>query len=354
MIPSPGGQTLGCMTGFDRSRPPTRMAAIGLAHPHIFEMTRHLTEAGAELVAYERESHWLAQAFADQYPGSEARVERAAILEDESLSLVLGAGIPAERAGLGIEVLRHGKHFVSDKPAFTTLEDLTEARRVQAETGRRFVVWFSERLDSRATLRAGELVREGAVGRVLQTIGLGPHRLQADARPPWFFERASYGGILTDLASHQMDQFLWFARTTTARIVAATVANRAHPEHPGLQDFGEAVLEADGVSGYTRVDWFTPDGMPTWGDGRLVVLGTEGQIEVRKNADVEGRPGGDHLFLVDRNGTRYLDCSSDPLPFASRLLEDLRERTEAAIGQEHCFVASELALRAQGLAETPR
>ena len=58
-----------------------------------------------------------------------------------------------------------------------------------------------------------------------------------------------------------------------------------------------------------RVDWFTPDGLPTWGDGRLTILGTEGTIELRKYVDIAGRPGGDHLFLVDKKGVRHIDCS---------------------------------------------
>lgn len=332
---------------------PVRMAAIGLAHPHIFAMTQHLLDAGAELVAYEPEAHALGEAFAQAWDHAEARSERAAILEDPSIQVIVGAGVPDERGSLGAEVLRHEKDFVSDKPAFTTRDAIHEVRRVHAETGRRFVVWFSERLDSRATLRACALIRDGAIGDVVHTIGLGPHRLDAALRPAWFFDRARYGGILCDLASHQVDQFLAITRATDATVTAARVANRAHPEHPGLQDFGEAMLEASGASGYVRVDWFTPAGMPTWGDGRLLVVGTDGQIEVRKNVDVEGRAGGDHLFLVDGNGPSYVDCSAEELPFARQLLRDVAERTEVAISQEHCLRVSEIALTAQAAAESP-
>lgn len=333
-------------------RPPVRIAAVGLAHPHIFTMVQHLVDAGAELAAYRPESHWLGEAFAGQYPDADPRHERAAILEDETIDVVLGAGIPAERAALGIDVLRHGKDFVSDKPGFTEHAQIERVRRAHAETGRRFLVWFSERLDSRATVRARELVRAGAIGQVVQVLGLGPHRLDAAMRPKWFFQRDRYGGILTDLGSHQVDQFLDFTEAEDATVISARVSNRAHPEHPGLQDFGEAILEAGNASGYFRVDWFTPDGLPTWGDGRLLVIGTEGQIEVRKNVDVEGRAGGEHLFLVDRDGTRYVDCQTEPLPFARQLLADVAARTETAITKEHCLRASEIVLRAQRLAES--
>lgn len=330
-----------------------RIAAVGLAHPHILTMCAHLIEAGAELVAYQPEPHWIGELLASQCSQAEPRDEIEAILEDETIDTVVSAAIPNERAPLGLAAMRHGKDFVSDKPGFTTAEDLERARTIARETGRRYVVWFSERFDSRATTRAVDLVRGGAIGRVVQTLGLGPHRLGLAPRPSWFYERERYGGILTDLASHQMDQFLALTGASTTEIVAARVSNRAHPAHPELQDFGEVILDAGPAgSGYLRVDWFTPDGLATWGDGRLLVVGTEGQIEVRKYIDLAGRDGGDHLFLVDRESTRYVECGDDPLPFARLLLGDLQTRSENAVTQEHVFRACALALRAQTIAET--
>jgi predicted dehydrogenase len=108
----------------------------------------------------------------------------------------------------------------------------------------------------------------------------------------------------------QIDQFLWFTGTEQADVVSSIVANYSHPDSPKMQDFGEVMLRSDGAHGYVRVDWYTPRGLPTWGDGRLVILGTEGYIELRKYVDVAGRPGRDHLFVVDDAGTEYIDCSS--------------------------------------------
>jgi predicted dehydrogenase len=243
--------------------------------------------------------------------------------------------------------MRHGKDYLSDKPAFTTLDDLAEARKVQRETGRIYSVCYSERVQNRATVCAGELIRAGAIGRPLQTIGLGPHRLNAPSRPAWFFERKRYGGILADIGSHQADQFLFFTGSTSAEVVASQVANLAHPEYPELEDFGDMLLRGDRGTGYVRVDWFTPDGLSTWGDGRLTILGTDGYIELRKYLDIAGRPGSDHLFLVNQHETRYFDCQNVELPFGPRLLDDVRHRTESAMPQAHAFLASEVALRAQ-------
>jgi predicted dehydrogenase len=320
---------------------------IGLNHNHIYGMTNLLLEAGAELVSFFSQEDDLAAEYARQFP--QARRARAAdeVLEDDGIALVASAAISDERWAVGIAAMRHGKDYLSDKPGFTTLEQLAEAQRVQRETGRIYSVCYSERFQNRATVRAGELVQAGAIGRPLQTVGLGPHRLNAPSRPHWFFEREHYGGILADIGSHQADQFLFFTGSTSAEVVASQVANFAHPQYPGLEDFGDMLLRGDRGTGYVRVDWFTPDGLATWGDGRLTILGTEGFIELRKYLDIGGRLGGDHLFLADQQATHYIDCSGVDLPFGRQLLDDIRHRTETAMPQAHAFLASELALRAE-------
>jgi len=224
-------------------------------------------------------------------------------------------------------------------------------RRVQAETRRIYSILYGERLENRATLKAAELVKAGAIGQVVQTIGMGPHRMTPRNRPAWFFERERYGGILCDIGSHQCEQFLFFTGSTRAEVVASRVGNVHHPDHPGIEDFGDAMLRGSGGSGYMRLDWFTPDGLNTWGDGRLTVLGTDGYIEVRKNVDVAGRPGGDHLFLVDQKETRYIDCKDQRLPYGGQLVDDVLNRTETAMPQTHCFLAMELALQAEKQAQ---
>jgi predicted dehydrogenase len=324
-----------------------RFAAIGLNHGHIYGQTEAVIRGGGELVAFFAKEPDLAAAFGKRFPQARlARSERE-ILEDAKLQLVVSASIPNERAPLGIQVMRHGKDFMVDKPGITTLEQLAEVRKAQAETRRIYSILYSERLENRATVKAGELVKAGAIGRVLQTIGLGPHRLNLPTRPSWFFERERYGGILCDIGAHQFDQFLFFTGSTRAEVAASQVGNLSHPQHPGLEDFGDANVRGNGGTGYIRVDWFTPDGLATWGDGRLTVLGTDGFIEIRKNIDIGGRSGGSHLFLVDQKETRYVDCGTQPLPYGGQLVDDVLNRTETAMPQEHCFLATELALRAQ-------
>ena len=324
-----------------------RFSAIGLNHNHIYGQVRLLLNAGAEFVSYYAPEAELAAAFGQAFPQARLASGEQEILDDPSIQMVVSAGIPCERAPLGMRVMRHGKDYMSDKPGFTSLAQLAEARRVQAETGRIYSICFSERFEVGAAVRAGELVRAGAIGKVVQTIGLGPHRIHPPERPAWFYERDKYGGILTDIASHQVDQFLYFTGSTNAEVVASQVANYHHPRHPGLEDFGEMLLRGDGGTGYIRVDWYTPQGLGVWGDGRTTLLGTEGYIELRKYVDIGGRPGGDHLFLVDQQGIRYMECSGVERPYGRQLIADVLNRTETAMPQAHCFRVSELALTAE-------
>jgi predicted dehydrogenase len=329
------------------NQPKVRFAAIGLNHGHIYGQVNLLLRAGAELVSFYAKEPELVTKFGSEYPQAKLASRPQEILEDPTIQLVVSAGIPNERGPFGVAVMQHGKDYMSDKPAFTTLEQLAEARRVQTETGRIFSVCFSERFENLATVKAGELVQAGAIGRVVQTIGLGPHRMRPAQRPDWFFRRAQYGGILTDIASHQVDQFLFFTGSTQAEVAASQVANFNHPQYPELEDFGDITLRGNGGTGYIRVDWFTPEGLNTWGDTRLTILGTDGYIEIRKNCDIAGRSGGNHLFIVDQKETRYIDCSAGDLPYGRQLVYDISHRTETAMSQTHCFLVCELALQAQ-------
>ena len=332
------------------SLPKLKFAAIGLDHRHIYDQVTSLLDIGAECVGFwSRDEAMPLQGFMEKFPHIPRVKERAQLLEDKSIHLITCAAIPNERADLAIEAMRHGKDFMVDKPGLTTFEQLEAVRKVQKETGRIFSIDFTERFEVRSTTRAGELVKAGAIGQVVHTAGLGPHRLNRHLRPQWFFDKQAYGGILVDIGSHQFDQFLYFTDSSDARITAARVANRAHPADTGLEDLGEVMIESDNASGYFRVDWFTPDGLNTWGDGRLTIVGTEGTIELRKYVDVAGRPGIDHLFLTDKKSSRYIDCSDAELTYYPKLRDDIFNRTETAMTHDHCFKVCELSLTAQAM-----
>jgi predicted dehydrogenase len=326
------------------------LAAIGLNHGHIFGQTKVMLDAGCRLKAFFAPEDDLAAAYTKAFPGARRVSDERAIFDDPEIRLVIGAGVLADRAPMAVRAMRHGKDVMLDKPGATTLDQLAELRRAQAETGRILSILYSEHYTQPATIAAGDLVQQGAIGRVLQTIGLGPHRIGNYARPPWFWSRERTGGILCDIGSHQVEQFLFFTGAEKAEIAASHIANFDHPDTPEFEDFGQILLASNDATGFIRVDWFTQDGLPTWGDGRLFILGTEGTIELRKYIDIAGRPGGDHLFLVDRKGTRHVDCSGTKITYGEQLRDDVLNRTETAMQQSHCFYATELALTAQAKA----
>jgi predicted dehydrogenase len=329
---------------------PMEFAVIGIDHRHAFGMSEHLIAAGAKMVAWCTEGNpETLDGFSKRFPEVPRLAYEDAMALDVDLMVI--SAIPVDRAELAIAAMNAGFDVMVDKPGCTDLAQLAAIQACVAQTGRIWSVDFSERFEVPCVTRAAELVQAGAIGKVVQTVGLGPHRLNRATRPDWFFEREKFGGILTDIASHQIDQFLFFTGSTDAEVTLASVGNYANPTDGELQDFGQIVLRSKHANGYIRVDWYTPDALPTWGDGRLTILGTEGTIELRKYCDVGGADGTDHLFLT--NGTRCerIDASSAGLPYFARLIDDIRDRTETAMPQAHAFKVMELGLIAQEMAE---
>ncbi|MGJ6980448.1 Gfo/Idh/MocA family protein [Aestuariimicrobium soli] len=339
---------------------PFRFAAIGLDHAHIYGQVKGLLEQGGELVGLWTgdPSSAVAQTVKQNYPDFRWVDDAEEIYGDPSIDIVVTAAVPADRAEITVKALRSGHHVVTDKPGATTFEQLQAIRDAVTESGKFWSVTFSERFEVPSVTKAGQLVREGRIGTVVQTLGLGPHReidkvhlgTGATGRPEWFYDDSRFGGILCDIASHQIDQFLWFTGQSDGEIVHSAVGNFAHPDTPKMQDFGEIVLKAGDAQGYIRVDWFNPQGLPTWGDGRLVILGTKGYIELRKYVDIEGREGTDHLFVVDDNGTEYIHCEDVALDYYPNLVKALSEGMDAA-EQEQMFTVMRLAITAQLNAE---
>lgn len=332
------------------------MAAAHLDHGHIYGMCNGLSEAGASLKWVYDPDEAKVKAFLERFPATRVAPSLEAILLDPEVHLVAAAAIPNERGPLGLRVMAAGKDYFTDKAPFTSLEQLGEARAKVAATGQKYMVYYSERLHVESAVFAGQLVQEGVIGTVINVIGLGPHRLNKASRPDWFFNKSQYGGILCDIGSHQIEQFLFYAGAQDARVSHAHVANVANLDQPQLEDFGEANLIADnGATNHFRVDWFTPDGLSTWGDGRAFILGTKGYMELRKYTDIARHADGDQLYLVTGEKEEHLSVAGKVgFPFFGQLILDVLERTEVAMTQAHAFKAAELCLKAQALADERR
>jgi predicted dehydrogenase len=336
-----------------------KFGVCGMSHDHIYGMIGAVTRGGGELVAaWGAEEDKLA-AFSKRFPSVKIVKTQEEILDDPSLQLVLTSQVPNERAGIAVRAMKRGKDVLSDKPGMTTLEQVAEVRSAIAETKRIYAILYSELLEVKAAVYAGVLVKQGAIGKVIQTINIAPHQIVqhgGDAgggggRPDWFWNPEQYGGILCDIGSHQVDQFLFYTGSTEAEVAESQIANVRHPNHPRFQDFGDMVLRGNRGLGYVRLDWFTPDGVGTWGDGRLFILGTDGYMEVRKYTNITVSHQGNNLFVVDGKQARYIDCNAMPLPFGPQFVADIVNRTHLAQNQHEALLAAELVIKAQNNAK---
>ncbi len=326
-----------------------RFAAVGLNHGHIYGMTNGLLESGGELVWVYDTDPAKVEKYQQMYPEVKVASSEQQVLEDESIHMIASAKITSERGPFGLVVQDHGKHYFVDKTPFTTFEQLEKARAKVKETGLIWAVYYSERLHVEGAIYAGQLIQDGVIGDVLQVINIAPHRLNAPSRPEWFFQKEKYGGILCDLGSHQIEQFLYYANAKSAKIVHSQVANYNNPQYPELEDFGDCILIAEsGASMYFRVDWFTPDGMGAWGDGRTFIMGSKASIEIRKYLDIARDAHGDHVYLVDGEKEHHIPCNGKVgFPYFGQLIRDCLDGTQNAMPQEHTFLAAQLCLEAQ-------
>jgi predicted dehydrogenase len=327
-------------------------AAVHLDHGHINGMCNGLTEAGATLKWVYDPDPKKVDAFVAKFPTVKVARSLDEVLADPAVHLVAAAAVTSERGPLGCRVMEAGKDYFSDKAPFTTLEQLAQSRAVVARTGRKHMVYFGERLHNESAMFTTDLLAQGVIGRVVQVTSLAPHRLSAATRPAWFFQREKYGGVLCDIGSHQFEQFLTYSGAADAKVTQSFVGNFANPQYPELEDYGEATLISDTHAlNYVRVDWYTPDGLGTWGDGRTFILGTKGFIEVRKYIDIARDKVGDHVFLVDDKGEHLFDVAGKVgFRFFGEFILDCLHRTEKAMTQAHAFKAAELSLLAQNAA----
>ncbi|MBS4223998.1 Gfo/Idh/MocA family protein [Lederbergia citrea] len=325
------------------------IAAMALDHGHIYGMCNGLVEAGATLKYVYDPDPAKVRKFIESFPEAQAADSVEQILKDDEIKLVAAAAIPSERGPLGVRVMESGKDYFTDKTPFTTLEQLEAAKETVEKTGKKYMVYYSERLHVESAVYVGNLIKEGAIGRVLQVSNLAPHLLNAPSRPEWFFQKEKYGGILCDIGSHQIEQFLYYSGNTDAEVVRSQVANYTAKEYPELEDFGDCmIVGANGATHYFRVDWLTPAGLGVWGDGRTFILGSEGYIEVRKYIDIARDDEGDQVYLSNNEGTYHYSVKGKVgFPFFGEFILDCINRTENAMTQAHAFKTAELCLIAQ-------
>ena len=335
---------------------PFNFACIGLAHSHIYGMTRSLISAGATLKWVYDEDRDAVGEFIKKYPDVKTAKSIDEILSDRGIHLIASADIPSRRASLAIKCMQAGHHFFVDKAPALTLRECDETERVQKETGRKYFVYYSELIENDAAIFARDLIRRGVLGRLYHMEIVAPHRLNAPSRPDWFWKKELTGGIITDIGSHQIEQFLEFTGSAEARVTSASVNNFFHPEYPEFEDFGCATLESGtGVTGYIRVDWLSPDGLKAFGDLRLLLLCEKGYIELRKNCDIGHSDGGNNVYVVTHDGV-FSDSVGGKVQktYFNRLIHDCLEGSDSAMNKDFVYSAMRLTARAQALADENR
>lgn len=332
-----------------------KFAAAYFDHGHLHGMINGLTEAGAELtMIFEPDAERLAS-LKEKFPDVHVAQSFDEVLGSD-VQMVASAAIPNRRGPIGCQVMQAGKDYFTDKCPFTTLAQLEDAEKVVAETGQKYMVYYSERLHVESAWYVDQLIQEGVIGDIVHMEIFGPHRLNKGGRPDWFFDKEQYGGILTDIVSHQFDQFLHYTRCTHGTIAHAAVDNRANADKPELEDVGQAVLILEnGVQCFSRVNWFTPDGMRGWGDGRSFITGTKGTIEIRKYFDFGRSDEGNTIILANGEGEEIMRVSGKVgFPFFGQFILDCLNRSEHAMTQAHAFAVSRLSLQAQAIADQAR
>ena len=325
------------------------ISAIGIDHGHIYGMTRNLLEAGASLEYVWDEDEARLEKFLNTFPDVKIAESPQKIYDSANTKMILTSTVASDRYKVGLEAHRHGKHFLSDKTGFTGLDAIEQARESVEKTGLLWSICFSERLQVESAILAGEIIKSGRIGKVIQVLNIAPHRAKLHTRPDWFFVKEQYGGILCDIGAHQIDQILYYCGAREARIGFSQVGNYNHSRYPEFEDFGDATLQMEnGLTGYFRVDWFTPDGLDAFGDGRTFVLGTKGYIEIRKYENITVSSKREHLFVVDEKKVEYIDAEgSTGFPYFGQLILDCLNGTDEALPRDHVFLTSRLAVEAQ-------
>lgn len=327
-------------------------AAVGLAHGHIYGMCHGLIRAGADLgFVYDRDPALVAR-FQKEFPTVQVANSEEEILKNPAVRLVASADIPARRAPLGVRVMQAGKDFLSDKASCTTLQQLEDIQTACAQTGQKFITYFGESVDSESMTFIYDRLARGMLGRVNSVIISAPHVLNAPSRPAWFFTREDQGGVLIDIGSHQVHQFLKLTGNATASITAARVANLRYPQYAEFDEVGDIMLTGqNGATGFMHISWDFPTGLGTWGDPRLIIEAEKGYIELRKNVNIGVDKQGEHVFLVSEDGTFHESVQGKiGSSFFHRVLWDVVHRTDTALPLEETVTTMKLCIEAQNLA----
>ncbi|NPV80086.1 MAG: Gfo/Idh/MocA family oxidoreductase [Firmicutes bacterium] len=326
-----------------------KIAVVGLAHPHIYDfLNEALGLDGVRLTGIVEEDATTRLNASKRYGQVPAFETMDDLLESVDVDLIATAAVNNRKADIIVNALKKGKHVISDKPLVTTMEDLERVKEAFREAGpnARLCMLLTERYNP-SLVTAKQVIDSGEIGEIVNCIALRPHRLAPSTRPLWMFNRKEYGGIIVDLAIHDIDILRWFTGSDIAKIFAAHHSNSRFRQFKEFEDNGEIFLALDnGSTAFIRVDWLTPDGYPHHGDCRVLVVGTKGQVEART---IESRVE----VFSDTHSPREVPLCKRPSTLAEDLIRSILDpEYEPVIRAEDIFEATRVSLEARAMADT--
>jgi predicted dehydrogenase len=315
-----------------------RLVIAGLRHPHIetiIDEARLRPDVTLVAVAEPDEA---IRAQAHERLGVPLFADHRQLLAQVEAD-VLGIGaINADRAEIAIDALHAGLHVIADKPLCTSLEQLDRLETAYAQADSHLSVALEKRFYP-VTLAAERVLADGELGEVAVVTASAPHKLTRARRPAWMFDRSRYGGILNDLAVHDLDLFLHVTGALGGQVTAFT-GNKANPDRPDFDDYGLAVLRTDdGTLGSFEVTWLSPEAADYHGDYRLRLTGTEGTADLRWREGVL-------TVATHHRPPREVELPAGLRP-AQNFFDALVGGTEPAVTAAASFAATRLALLAE-------
>jgi len=318
-----------------------RVGVAGCQHPHVEYIYTEVASRRNVTIEAVAEPDQVTRAAAARRFGVPAYADHRELLDRHRLDVVVAAGDFAGRGRIVADSLQAGAHVLADKPLCTTAGDLGDVEASWLAGDRELSLLLEKRCWP-PTLALLNLINADVLGEITLFAASAPHRLMRAARPPWFFDPVSYGGILNDLAVHDLDLLLWLTGTTGG-VITGWTGNRTMPEHPGFDDHGLAVFRGtDGLLGTFEVHWLSPEAAPYHGDYRLRVTGTQG------TAELTWKDG--HIVVATHLRPPYQPPLPAPIRPACGFFDAVCDGRSQMITGSDAIAATRLALAAQASA----
>ncbi len=329
-----------------------RVGIVGLKHAHIASFARFAAAAPEhELVGWVEDDPQLQERIRTQF-GSPIYTSTDELYSQGVDVIGIGA-INRARGAIIIDALEHGVHVLADKPLLLSLEELRKVKELRAQKGLQVGLMLTERYNP-PFQRLFEVVDNGDIGDVVSFTAFRPHKLRIASRPDWMFDHYQYGGLLADLAIHDIDIM---RRVCPAEVVSihAWQTNRHYNDRTDFYDNAHAAIQlSNGTMGWFAANWLTPNGSDIHGDCRCFVQGTTGAVEVK----VDGGFGrGETILTTATQSAHSLDLP--PADIADLYRDFLAVVAGEAPGKlilppEEGLASTELALEAQAVADAVR